>query len=113
MIDVDRAISTAVKTGKVVFGMNEAMRSAKNGKARMIVLASDLPSEIRENLEHYAELSQTPLFVYKGKNIDLGITCRKRFAVAALTIKEVGDSDIQKLIENPKELVASEEETDL
>ncbi|UCH32667.1 MAG: 50S ribosomal protein L30e [Candidatus Bathyarchaeota archaeon] len=113
MIDVDRAISNAVKTGKVAFGLSEAMRSAKNGKARMIVLASYLPSRIRENLEYYTKLSQTPLFVYKGRNVDLGMICKKRFAVAALTVKEFGDSDMQKLIEKPRELATSQEETDL
>ena len=32
MIDVDKAIASAVKTGKVVLGANEAVRSARTGK---------------------------------------------------------------------------------
>ena len=96
MIDVDKAISTAVKTGKVIFGANEAMRSAKTGKARLIVVASNSPSQIREDLEYYGKLSQIPVVTYRGNNVDLGMVCGRRFAVATLTVKEPGDSNILK-----------------
>lgn len=102
MIDVDKAIATAVKTGKVIFGANEAIRSAKTGKARLILVASNSPSQTRENLEYYEKLSQIPVVTYKGNSIDLGIVCGKRFGIAALTVKEPGDSDILKLAEKPK-----------
>ncbi len=111
MIDVDKAITTAAKTGKVVFGANEAIRSVKTGKARLIVVASNSPSKIRENLECYGKLSQVPVITYKGNSIDLGVICRKQFAIAALTVKEPGDSDILKLIEKPEMEREAAEET--
>lgn len=43
MIDIDKAISLAVKTGKVSFGANMALQNAKTGKAKMIILASNCP----------------------------------------------------------------------
>ncbi|UCB59691.1 MAG: 50S ribosomal protein L30e [Candidatus Bathyarchaeota archaeon] len=100
MIDVDKAIATVVKTGKVVFGANEALRSARNGKARLILVASNRPTKI-QSLEYYGQLSRVPIVTYKGNNSDLGIACGKRFAIAALTVKEAGDSDILRLAENP------------
>jgi large subunit ribosomal protein L30e len=99
MIDVDKAIATAVRTGKVVFGANEAIRSAKNGKAKIIVIASNNPPQIRDDLEYYGKLSQVPVVTYRGNRIDLGMVCGKRFAVATLTVKEPGDSDILKWAE--------------
>ena len=36
MIDIDKAIASAVKTGKVSFGANAALLNAKTGKAKMI-----------------------------------------------------------------------------
>lgn len=102
MIDVDKAIATAVKTGKVIFGANEAIRSAKNGKARLIVVASNSPSQVREDLEYYGKLSQVPVVSYRGNSIDLGMVCGKRFVIASLTVKELGDSDILKLAEKPE-----------
>jgi large subunit ribosomal protein L30e len=113
MIDVDKAIATAVKTGKVVFGANEALNSAKTGKARLIVLASNAPSQIRDDLEYYGKLSQIPIVTYRGSNFDLGVVCGKPFAIATLTVKEPGDSDILKWAETLRtEEEAAEEETE-
>jgi len=110
MVDVNKAISTAVKTGKVVFGANEAIRNAKTGKARLIVAASNCPSSIREDLEYYGRLSQIPFVTYNGNGVDLGMVCGKRFAVAALTVKELGDSDVLKLTEKPRKEQEAEED---
>jgi len=100
MIDMDKAIATAVKTGKVSFGANSAIQSAKTGKAKMIVVASNCPTEIRSDLEYYCKLSNIPLIVYKGSSADLGAICGKPFLVSALTIREPGDSEILKLAES-------------
>jgi large subunit ribosomal protein L30e len=99
MIDVAKAIATAVKTGKVSFGANSAMQSARTGKAKMIVLASNCPAEIREDVEYYCKLSNIPLLVYKGSSTDLAAICGKPFLLSALTIREPGDSEILKLAE--------------
>lgn len=99
MIDVDKAVAAAVKTGKVAFGADEALRSAKTGKAQLILVASNSPPHIRGDLEFYVKLSQVPLVNYRGSNVDLGVVCGKRFPVAALTVKEPGDSEVLKLAE--------------
>ncbi len=102
MIDVDKAIATAVKTGKVVFGANEAITSAKAGKAKLVLIASNSPAQLREDLEYYGKISKVPIIAYKGNNVDLGMACGKRFTVATLTVKEAGDSNILTLAEKPK-----------
>ena len=99
MIDVAKAIATAVKTGKVSFGANSAIQSARTGKAKMIVLASNCPVEIREDIEYYCKLSNIPLLVYNGSSTDLAAVCGKPFLLSALTIREPGDSEILKLAE--------------
>ena len=103
MLDVDKAIASAVKTGKVVLGAREAIRSLKNGKARLVVLTSDSPPQTREDLEYYGRLSRIPVALYKGNSYDLGMVCGKQFAVASLTVKEPGDSDILDLAKEPDE----------
>lgn len=110
MIDVDKAVTTAVKTGKVVLGAKEATISVKSGKARMVIIASNSPIHIRNNLEHYGKLSGIPIITYKGNSLDLGRICGKRFPVGTLTIKEPGDSAILKLIEETKSNKLSEQE---
>ena len=99
MIDVNKAISTTVKTGKILFGTNNAIENAKTRKAKLIIVASNCPQKIRGDIEYYCKLSNIPVTIYKGTSIDLGAVCGKPFKVSALTIRETGDSDILKLAE--------------
>jgi large subunit ribosomal protein L30e len=99
MIDVNKAIATTVKTGKISFGTNNAIKNAKTRKAKLIVVALNCPQKIREDIEYYCKLSNIPVTIYKGTSIDLGAVCGKPFKVSALTIREPGDSDILKLAE--------------
>jgi large subunit ribosomal protein L30e len=66
MIDIDKAIAAVVKTGKVSFGTNLAVQSAKMGKAKMFILASNCPKDIKDDIEHYSKLSRIPVITYKG-----------------------------------------------
>ena len=100
MIDVNKAILSAVKTGKVSFGANTALQNAKTGKAKMIVLAANCPKEIKEQVEYYGKISKVPVMTYKGTSIDLAAVCNKLFIISALSIRETGDSEILKLTEN-------------
>lgn len=100
MIDVNKAIATAVKTGKVSFGANNAVKGAKLGKSKLIVVASNCPRRVREDIEYYCKLSKIPIFVYNGTGIDLGAACGKPFAVSALSIRELGDSDILRIVKS-------------
>jgi large subunit ribosomal protein L30e len=99
MIDVDKAIANAVKTGKVSFGANSALQNAKTGKAKLIILAANCPKNIRGDIEYYCKLSSAPFVTYKGSSLDLANLCGKPFTVAALSIREPGDSEILKLTE--------------
>jgi large subunit ribosomal protein L30e len=100
MIDVDKALASVVKTGKVSFGANSALQNAKTGKAKMIVLAANCPKDIKEQVEYYGKISKVPVMTYKGTSIDLATVCNKLFIISALSIRETGDSEILKAIEN-------------
>ena len=100
MMDVDKAIATAVKTGKVSFGANAALQNAKTGKAKLIILAANCPKDIKEQVEYYGKISKVPVMTYKGASMDLAMVCSKLFIISALSIRETGDSEILKVIEN-------------
>jgi large subunit ribosomal protein L30e len=100
MIDINKAIAAAVKTGKVSFGTNAAVQSAKTGKAKMIVLAANCPKDIKDDIEYYGKLSKVPVMAYKGASMDMAEVCNKPFIISALTIRETGDSEILKATEN-------------
>ena len=99
MIDVNKAIVTTVKTGKIQFGTSSALKNAKVKKAKLIIIASNCPSHFRESIEYYCSLSEIPVSIYNGSSLDLGAVCGKPFEVSALSIKEPGDSNILKITE--------------
>jgi large subunit ribosomal protein L30e len=103
MIEVDKAIATAVKTGKVSFGANTALQNAKTGKAKMIILAANCPKNIKEQVEYYGKISKVPVMKYRGTSMDLAAICNKLFIISALSIRETGDSEILKLIESTEQ----------
>ena len=99
MIDVNKAITTTAKTGKIQLGASSALASAKSKKAKLILFASNCPQNIREDIEYYCKLSEVPVSAFKGDSTNLGALCGKPFDVCVLTIKEPGDSSILKITE--------------
>ena len=100
MIDVNKAIAAAVKTGKVSFGASVALQNAKTGKAKMIVLAANCPKNIKDEIEYNCKLSNVPVMMFKGASMDLATVCNKPFIISALSIREAGDSEILKVTES-------------
>jgi large subunit ribosomal protein L30e len=99
-VDVNKQIQIAVKTGKVTLGVKEALDAARFAKAKLLIVASNCPAQYKSDIIQYAKQSSVPVFNYAGDSIDLGSACLKPFVVAALTIKEPGDSEILKLTES-------------
>ena len=97
MMDTNKSILGAVKTGKVLFGANNALKNAKFGRAKMIIMAANCPQNTRKDIEYYCRLSKIPLIFYDGTSIDLSTACGSPFMVSILTVREVGDSDILSL----------------
>lgn len=102
-VNVEKAVSAAVKTGKVSLGANSAVQNAQTGKAKLIVLANNCPKSLRQDIEYYCNLSGVPVIVFRGSSLDLGGVCGKPFAISALSIREAGDSEILKLVESAPE----------
>lgn len=98
MIDITKQLKMAVKSGKVSFGCEEALEAARSGKAKLIVLASNCPESNKSAILERARLSELPVYVHGGTSLDLGSACEKPFLVAAVTIREAGDSEILKVV---------------
>jgi large subunit ribosomal protein L30e len=97
VINVERAIRDAVDTGEVMMGERETLRGLKNGECKLVIVASNCPPNIREDVEYLARISNTPVFEYKGSSVELGAVCGRPHVVAVLCVKEAGDSDIFEL----------------
>ncbi len=96
-VDVNKQIAMAVRTGKVCFGVKEALDAARFAKAKLLIMASNCPEPHKQDILQYAKQSSVPIYTYQGSSVDLGGVCLKPFVVAVLTVKEPGDSEILKL----------------
>jgi large subunit ribosomal protein L30e len=89
-INVDKSLIKAVKTGKVIIGANRTVDAAANGSAKMVILASNCPEEIKKKVQE----TNVPVLEYEGTSVELGPVCGKPFTIAAMAILDAGESDI-------------------
>jgi large subunit ribosomal protein L30e len=95
-LDVARAIRRAVDTGRVVLGERETLRSAKEDKVKLVIVASNCKASSKEELER---CSKDKVFVYEfpGSSVELGSVCGKPYVVSMLGVLEAGESEIFEL----------------
>ena len=99
-VDVNKQIGIAVRTGKVDFGIKEVLDAARLAKAKLLILSANCPAGDKASIIQYAKQSSVPIYDYPGTSLDLGASCGKPFVVAALAIRESGDSEVLKLAEH-------------
>ena len=97
MVDLDRAISSAMKSGKVLIGSKKAIYAAKSGRATVLIVASNCPVKILHDIKYYSDISKILLYTYPASSLDLGIACGKPFAISALAIREINEPDFLRI----------------
>ncbi len=88
MIDVPRALRIATDTGDVRFGVKEVRKAVRGKAAKMIVVASNCPTDALKGL------GDVKLLSFPGTNAELGASCGVPFSVAALAVVAPGESNI-------------------
>ncbi|EHP87915.1 50S ribosomal protein L30e [Methanotorris formicicus] len=97
-MDVNKAIRTAVDTGKVILGSKRTVKFIKHGEGKLVIIAGNCPKDLEEDVKYYAKLSDIPIYTHKATSLELGAICGKPFPVAALLVLEEGNSNIMNLI---------------
>lgn len=96
---IENELRVVLRTGKVVIGSKQTIKLIKTGKAKLVVIASNTPPQIKKDVKYYAKLSGIHVYEYEGTNMELGAICGKPFSVAALAIVDPGESSILSLVE--------------
>jgi len=96
--EIIRALQFAARTGQVVIGSRRTRKLVMHGKAKLVVIASNAPPDIKRDLHYYAKLSKIPVLIFPGTNIELGTILGKPFGVAAMAIVDPGQSNILELV---------------
>lgn len=93
-IDIIRELRTAMKTGKVILGTRKTLKSLLLGKSKLVVITSNVPPEVREDVYRYAKLSGVKVVEINVSSVDLGAMLGKPFSVALLSVVDPGESNI-------------------
>jgi len=93
---INSRLALVVKSGKYTLGYKSTLKTLRQGKAWLVIIADNCPPLKKSEIEYYAMLSKTGVHHYSGSNIDLGTACGQYFRVGCLSITDPGDSDIVK-----------------
>ena len=96
-MDLEKAIRMAVDTGEVAIGARSVERALSTNKAKLVLLASNCPSETKVRIQSSAKIAGVKVKEFPGTSLHLGSVCGKPFPVSALAIINEGDSDILKV----------------
>ena len=92
MIDLGRALKSAMTTGKVVFGVQQSEKMIKSREAKLIIVARNCPSDYLVSKGH-----DVPVYRFEGTNMELGALCGKPFSVSSIAVIDKGASNILSL----------------
>ncbi|XP_065062991.1 large ribosomal subunit protein eL30-like [Rhopilema esculentum] len=94
MESINTRLALVMKSGKYTLGYRSTLKTLRQGKAKLVIIASNTPQLRKSEIEYYAMLAKTGVHHYTGNNIELGTACGKYFRVSVLSITDPGDSDI-------------------
>jgi large subunit ribosomal protein L30e len=97
-VDITKAIPVVMKTGKTILGASAAITAIIHGNAKMVIMAANTPAKIKNDILHYAKLSEIQCVDFEGSSFDLGFLCGKPFLVSTMVIQDPGESDILNLV---------------
>ena len=81
-----KELKGALKENKVVFGSKRTIKYLKLGNVKLIVIASNCPDDVKNDLEKYTGMSGIKLEKFDGTAKQLGVFCGKPFSIASLAI---------------------------
>jgi large subunit ribosomal protein L30e len=98
--DVDTNIKVAYKTGKIIFGKQQVLKSLRRENPyKMLIVSDNCPTDLINELDNYNYLLKDKLFIYKykGSSWDLGLACAKPYMISIIGVIDFGDSDLISL----------------
>ncbi|MBL7054783.1 ribosomal L7Ae/L30e/S12e/Gadd45 family protein [Candidatus Woesearchaeota archaeon] len=75
-----------LKENNPVIGTDKTIKSLKRGKISKVIITSNCPEKVQEDIEHYSGLAKAEVLKTKYPNDELGVICKKPFAISVLSI---------------------------
>ena len=93
-------LQLVVKSGKYTLGYKSTLKSLRNGKAKLVIIANNCPALRKSEIEYYAMLAKTGVYHHKFDGKHLGTSGGKYYKCGVMSVIEAGDSDIIRSLAN-------------
>jgi len=94
--DFEKILRGVIKTGKVIIGTKEVIKSIKGSK--LIVYSSYLSKDRISEIVNTCKSLSVPFIEFKGTSMDLGRICGKLFLISVIAVKSSGEVDLSPII---------------
>mmetsp|Transcript_12365 Transcript_12365/g.18769 ORF Transcript_12365/g.18769 Transcript_12365/m.18769 type:complete len:114 (+) Transcript_12365:111-452(+) len=91
---INARLQLVIRSGKYQLGHRSSVKTLRNGKSKLILIANNCPALRKSELEYYAMLAKTGVHHFNGDNNELGTACGRYYRVSVMSITDPGDSDI-------------------
>lgn len=81
-------IGSAVKSDKVIIGYKQTIKNIKIGSVKLIVIANNIPEELKKKIEHNAKIGGIKMEVFNGSSKELGVVCGRPFPISVIAIRD-------------------------
>lgn len=99
-MDIEKELSRAMLTGKVILGTDRSLKAVKRGEAKMVLLASNCPEDIAEDFMYYSKISGLKVVRLNKNSRELGTICGVPFTVSVVSVVDPGDSAILSAVDS-------------
>ena len=97
-MDLSKQLKTAISSGELTYGQNQAMDACANGNAKLIIFAANCPQEYIDGLR--ARHPDIPMHRIELVNRELGAACAKPFSISTICVLNEGSSELLNLRPN-------------
>ncbi|CAL4964189.1 unnamed protein product [Urochloa decumbens] len=89
--NINNKLQLVMKSGKYTLGYKTVLRTLRNSKSKLVIIANNCPPLRKSEIEYYAMLAKVTVHHFHGNNVDLGTACGKYFRVCCLSIIDPGN----------------------
>lgn len=80
------AIKKLLKERQIILGTEKTLKEMKLGNVEQVLLTSNCPESVIEDVNHYAKLGDVETHTLSMPNDELGVICKKPFRISVLSV---------------------------
>ena len=82
-------IKKMLKIGNLIIGTERTIKNLKLGKVQKVLISSNCPVKVENDINYYAGLSNAELYKLDLPNEELSVICKKPFNISVLAFLKV------------------------